>query len=74
MQFRLDGKLTRELKVALAPANYYVVISLLSSDWETYRLTKPDARPGSGVDAASVPKPKLPLTMDVDWVRAWRTR
>lgn len=74
VRFRLDGKLTRELKVALAPANYYVVISLLSSDWETYRLTKPDARPGSGVDAASVPKPKLPFTMDVDWVRAWRTR
>lgn len=74
VRFRLDGRLTREIKVALAPANYFVVISLLSSDWETYRLTKPDARPGSGVDKASVPTPKLPFTMDVDWVRAWRTR
>ncbi|MFT3970113.1 MAG: glycoside hydrolase family 16 protein [Micropruina sp.] len=74
VRFRLDGRLTRQIKVALVPANYFLVISLLSSDWETYRLTKPDARPGSGVDKASVPKPELPFTMDVNWVRAWRTR
>lgn len=74
VRFRLDGQLTRELKVSLAPANYFLVISLLSSDWETYRLSRPDARPGSGVDAADVAKPKLPFSMQVDWVRAWRPR
>ena len=74
VRFRLDGRLTRELKVNLAPANYFLVISLLSSDWETYRLAKPDARPGSGVDVADVAKPRLPFSMQVDWVRAWRPR
>jgi glycosyl hydrolase family 16 len=74
VRFRLDGRLTRELKVNLAPANYFLVISLLSSDWETYRLKRPDARPGSGVNAADVAKPKLPFSMQVDWVRAWRPR
>ncbi|MFT4216314.1 MAG: family 16 glycosylhydrolase [Micropruina sp.] len=74
VRFRLDGRLTRELTVTLAPANYFLVISLLSSDWETYRLTKPDARPGSGVDATTVAKARLPFSMQVDWVRAWRPR
>jgi hypothetical protein len=74
IQFRLDGKVTRTLDVRTARANYFLVVSLLSSDWETYRVTRPDARPGSGVEVATVPKPKLPFSMSVDWVRAWRSK
>lgn len=74
VRFRLDGRLTQEQKIALGPANYFLVVSLLSSDWETSRLTQPSARAESGVDPATMRKPELPFSMEVDWVRAWRTR
>ena len=70
--FRLDGEVTRELKVRTARADYFLVLSLLSSDWETYRIAEPGARPPSGVDPAEVVKPELPFSMEVDWVRAWK--
>lgn len=69
--FRLDGEVTRELKQKTSKADYFVVLSLLSSDWETYRLTEPDSRPGSGVDPDALETPELPFGMEVDWVRVW---
>ena len=72
--FRLDGEVTRELKQKTSKANYFIVLSLLSSDWETYRLTAPDVRKGSGVDPATLSLPTLPFGMEVDWVRAWERK
>ena len=69
--FRLDGEVTRELKQKTGPADYFVVISLLSSDWETSRLTTPKARNGSGVDADQLEPAEIPFGMEVDWVRVW---
>lgn len=72
--FRLDGEVTRELKQKSSAADYFIVLSLLSSDWETYRLTEPGVREGSGVDPALLQPAALPFGMEVDWVRAWERR
>lgn len=62
--FRLDGKVTKTEtpSTGIPMEDYYLVMSMLSSDWETGRLTKPV---NGGVKA------KLPETMQVDWVKAW---
>ncbi|MFT3860240.1 family 16 glycosylhydrolase [Micropruina sp.] len=41
--FRLDGKVTKTEKptTGIPIEDYYIVMSMLSSDWETGRLTKP---------------------------------
>lgn len=44
---------------------YYLVLSLLSSDWELPLLTKP------GQGAKGVKKTTLPSSMLVDWAQAW---
>lgn len=69
--FYVDGVKTRQLK-GMAAADYEIVISLLSSDWETYRIKKPDARPGSGVKKSTVKKQKALPSMSVDWIRVWK--
>ena len=70
--FHLDGVKTRELKVSgMAADDYSLMISLLSSDWETYRVKKPDVRPGSGVKKSTVKKQPLPR-LSVDWIRVWK--
>mgnify|MGYP002585837656 CR=1 FL=1 len=69
ISFYLDGVRTRQLKGMAG--DFALIVSQLSSDWETYRISGPDSRPGSGVDVADVAEPTLPFSMEVDWVRAW---
>lgn len=69
--FHLDGVKTRQLK-GMSAADYSLVVSLLSSDWETYRVNKPDVRPGSGVKKSTVKKQKSLPSMSVDWIRVWK--
>jgi beta-glucanase (GH16 family) len=54
--FRLDGVETMRLKEGISHHPEFVVLSLLSSDWEVKHL----------------PKDELPTTMKVDWVRVWK--
>ena len=72
--FRLDGEVTRELKVKTRKADYFVVLSLLSSDWETIRLTEPLERPGAGLDGAPIEAAELPFGMAVDWVKVYEPK
>jgi hypothetical protein len=60
--FRLDGTVTKTETKALPDADYFLVMSMLSSDWETGRLKKP---------ASGGTKAKLPASMKVNWVKAW---
>jgi beta-glucanase (GH16 family) len=62
--FRLDGVVTKTEKptTGIPSDGYYIVMSMLSSDWETGRLTKP-------VNHGK--KAKLPESMKVNWVKAW---
>ncbi len=62
--FRVDGAISRTVKRTLPDADYFLVVSLLTSDWELARLTKPI---GGGIKKASVADQK----MLVDSVRAW---
>lgn len=68
--FYLDGVKTKELKGMTG--SYSLIVSMLSSDWETQRLKKPDSRSGSGVKKSSLKKASLPMNMQVDWIRAWQ--
>ncbi len=54
--FRIDGKVTYVTRRAVSARSQYLVLSLLSSDWEL-----PD------LDTS-----RLPATMQVDWVRVWQ--
>lgn len=63
--FSVDGTETRRITRNIPLADYFVVISLLSSDWEQKRFTNP-VRKAEGVTPT-----KLPQTMAVDWVKAW---
>lgn len=56
--FRLDGVETFRTSKALSKRPHFLVLSLLSSDYETDRL-KPD---------------QLPASADFDWVRVWQHR
>jgi beta-glucanase (GH16 family) len=61
--FRIDGKVTRTMK-NIPAQKYFLVLSLLSSDWELPLLKKQ----AKGV------KLKYPTTMTVDWVQAWQKK
>jgi len=61
--YRIDGAVTRTDKRRTADAEYSIVMSMLSSDYETGRLTKPVKGGKKGG--------KLPLQTKVNWVRAW---
>ncbi len=68
--FYVDGVKTRTATPGMT-GDYSVMMSLLSSDWETYRIKKPHARPGSGVKKSALKKSKSLPTMQVDWIRTW---
>jgi beta-glucanase (GH16 family) len=55
--FYVDGRLLFTTNRGVSKVNEYLVLSLLTSDWE---LPKLDRR-------------RLPSTMSVDWVKAWQT-
>jgi beta-glucanase (GH16 family) len=63
--FRVDGTETKRITRDIPLADYFVVISMLSSDWEQKRFTNPVR------NADDVTPTKLPQTMAVDWVKAW---
>ena len=63
--FRLDGTVTKTEMKRLPDTDYFLVMSILSSDWETGRLTKPV---NGGTKA---PKGTTKGTMKVNWVKAW---
>lgn len=69
ISFWMDGVRTR--RVAGIQADFSLIVSQLSSDWETYRVKKPDVRPGSGVKRSTVKKKALPITFQIDWIRVW---
>jgi beta-glucanase (GH16 family) len=54
--FRLDGVETLRVTQGVSQTPQYVILSLLTSDWELPKL----------------PKSELPTTMKVDWVRVWQ--
>lgn len=54
--FRIDGDITWRSSKAVSKRPEYLILSLLTSDWEL-----PQLKPGS-----------LPSDMKVDWVRAWQ--
>lgn len=54
--FRIDGKETFRTSKAVSGVPQYFILSLLSSDYELPKITDDS----------------LPLTMSVDWVRAWQ--
>ncbi|MBA3744304.1 glycoside hydrolase family 16 protein [Sporichthya sp.] len=54
--FRIDGKETFRTSQAVSGVPQYFILSLLSSDYEIPKITDD----------------VLPLTMSVDWVRAWQ--
>jgi len=55
--FRIDGKETWRTSAHVSKAQQYLILSLLSSDYE----------------APELPDKKLPQHMYVDWVRVWET-
>gem|GEM_PF-2780845 len=61
--YRIDGVVTRIDKRTMAEAQYSIVMSMLSSDYETGRLTKPAYGGKKGV--------KLPLVTKVNWIKTW---
>lgn len=65
-EFRVDGAVTQRVKVKPGDVDYSLVISLLVSDWEAYRITAPITKGFKDVVPAS-----LPETMSVDWVKVW---
>lgn len=66
--WRLDGVTTKQIsRLKLPDTNYFLVMSMLSSDWELGRLKKP-VNPHHTKGVKALP---LPATMKVDWVKAW---
>ncbi len=61
--YRIDGVVTRTDKRAMPDAEYSLVMSMLSSDYELGRLTKPVS--------GNKKKAKLPMSTTVNWVRTW---
>lgn len=62
---RIDGVEAQRISQKMPDAEYFLVVSMLSSDWEQKRLTNP-VQNAEGV----TPQP-LPQTMEVDWIRTW---
>jgi beta-glucanase (GH16 family) len=54
--FRIDGKVTNTITNGISGQHEYIILSLLSSDYELQHLKGED---------------KLPQNMDVDWVKVW---
>ena len=54
--FRIDGQVTRTIKQGVSGQPEYLILSLLSSDYELQHLGGED---------------NLPQHMDVDWVKVW---
>ena len=54
--FRVDGNVMDRISRGVSGVNEYLILSLLSSDWELSKLNRST----------------LPSTMDVDWVRVWQ--
>ena len=67
--FRVDGKISEKVKIKPGDVDYSLMVSLLVSDWEAYRITDPVKTKGF----SDVPRATLPETMSVDWVRVWQT-
>ncbi|MCW5951346.1 MAG: glycoside hydrolase family 16 protein [Propionibacteriaceae bacterium] len=65
---RVDGEIVQRITTAPAKADYFLVVSLLSSDWELKRLRDP-VQKAPGVE----PQP-LPGVMEIDWIRTWSPR
>lgn len=65
---RVDGDVVQRIAKAPANVDHFLVLSLLSSDWELKRFRTPAQR-APGVE----PQP-LPGVMEVDWVRTWTRR
>jgi hypothetical protein len=65
--FRVDGKITQKVKIKPGNVDYSLIVSLLVSDWEANRITHPIMRKGF----KDVTPSKLPVRMDVDWVKVW---
>lgn len=63
--FRIDGIETQRITQATPDVDYFVVVSMLSSDWEQKRFKNPKE------DAEGVTPTDLPQTMEVDWVKVW---
>lgn len=65
---RVDGAVVQRIRTAPAKTDYFLVVSLLSSDWELGRLRKPvEGAPG-------VKREKLPAVLEIDWIRTWQPR
>jgi len=63
--FRVDGKVSKRIAHATPDTEYFIVASMLSSDWEQKRFKNP-------VDnAEGVTPTTLPQTMSVDWIKVW---
>jgi hypothetical protein len=62
--FRVDGSVTKTITLKPGNADYYLILSLLSSDWELPRLAHPL---GSGEPVTDVSGQQFL----VDWVRIW---
>ena len=54
--FRVDGRESFRTDEAVSGVDQFLVLSLLTSDWELHRLDRT----------------RLPSQMDVDWVRVWQ--
>jgi beta-glucanase (GH16 family) len=54
--FRMDGKVNYRIKEGVSGVPQYMILSLLTADWEKSRLDRT----------------KLPNAMQVDWVRVWQ--
>ncbi len=68
-KFYVDGKLVRTLKKATDPKyTYFPIMSVLTSQWEIPLITKPNKKRAKGVK-----KTTWPQTMQVDWIKVWRT-
>lgn len=67
---RIDGEVVQRIDKAPANVDYFVVISLLGSDWELKRLRAPY----QGVPGVEVEPQPLPGVMEVDWVKTWTRR
>lgn len=66
--FRVDGTVTKTIKIRPGDVDYSLVVSLLVSDWEANRITHPIKTKGfEDVEPAA-----LPVQMSVDWVRVWQ--
>ena len=58
MTFRVDGKVTRTLTRTTPESDYFLVMSMLTTQWE--------------LEQAPKGKLKTPAEMKVDWVRVWQ--